>query len=267
MNIPGPDSSFGTMVPGLACAVMLTAAPAVSADVEWIVAPYIWASDLSIDATINDQNQGGDIAFSDLVDKIDAAFMGHAEVRGSRWGAFVDAIYVDLKDSTTRTINPGPGPGIDVRVDSDIDLGVYEFGGLYRFGEAAPGGSEVDLLFGARTVDVDLDINITGPGSSITDRPGRGVDRTETDIFAGARLIGLFNERWGYKARIDYGAGGTEGSFNTFATLSYNFFDGAAAVDVGYRYMKIEVDSSGGDISTEVEMEMSGPLVGFILKF
>ncbi len=270
MKSESPSSTSRRAAPMAMSGVLAAAlgfAPAALAELEWVLAPYLWASDVVLDATINgDQNLGNDVSFSDLIDKVDLAFMGHGEVRGENWGAFADAIYITLSDETTRNISIGPGPGVDLDVEGDLTMEIYELGGFYRMGEVAPGSAEVDLMLGARTIDMDLDIDITlpaPPGAQI----GPNSSQSETDVFAGVRVIGLFNDRWGYKLRADYGEGGTEGTLNLMGTIGYTFGDGLFTLDVGYRHFEVELANDSGAINTETDIEMSGPLVGFIFAF
>lgn len=52
------------------------------AEREWTVAPYLWASSVGLDLSVAGETSiGGDAAFSDLLDKVDTAFMGRLESR------------------------------------------------------------------------------------------------------------------------------------------------------------------------------------------
>jgi hypothetical protein len=93
---------------------MLLSAPQtdVRAEVEWQIAPYLWAADVGADVTINnDPVLGTTVPFSDLVDKLDSALMLHVEGRGSESdiGGFFDLISMDLSDSNIIPVGPG-GP-------------------------------------------------------------------------------------------------------------------------------------------------------------
>ncbi len=235
---------------------------------EWTIAPYLWASDVKLDLDVNgDPALGADISFNDLVDKLDTAFMGHFEGRGEKWGGFFDAIYIDLSDTKTTPIGPG-GPVLGDRiVDSSMTLGLYELGGLYRMGERAPGTAEFDLLFGIRQVDVEqvFDIVLAGPGGTMITE---SLDVSETDAFVGGRVLGLFNEKWGYNVRADLGGGGTDGVFNLFGGISYTFGQtGLFSLDLGYRYTTIKLSSDIDGTPVDTDITMSGPILGFIFDF
>jgi hypothetical protein len=54
-------------------------------DLTWVVAPYVWAADVGLDLAINNEPVlGNEATFNDLLDKVEVAFTGHAEVRGER---------------------------------------------------------------------------------------------------------------------------------------------------------------------------------------
>jgi len=236
--------------------------------IDWTIAPYIWASGVGLDVKVNsDPIIGTDVPFSDLVDKIDSSFMGHIEMSGERFGAFLDTIVIDLADSAVIPVGPGGPVFGDLLIDSDLTLRLFELGGFYRMGSPDPGSSAFDLLLGARQVDMELNLAIVlpGPGATPIDRK---IDVSETDVFFGGRIVGRFNPKWHYKIRADYGGGGTEGTFNTLAAVGYNFGKtDLFSIDLGYRYLSIKLENESNGSITEIKQTMSGPLLGFIFTF
>ena len=96
----------------------------------------------------------------------------------------------------------------------------------------------------------------------------QGIETSETDIFLGARLSGKFTEKWHYRLRADYAGGGTEGTINGIAAVGYTFGQtGLFSLDLGYRYMNIELKDEGANGTTGSEITMSGPILGFIFNF
>jgi len=251
-------------------ALLLSATPRQSSaeGVDWTVAPYLWASGVGLDVIIDsDPIIGADVPFSDIVDKLDGAFMGHIEASADRFGAFFDTIYIKLADDAVIPIGPG-GPILgDLLVDTDLTLKLYELGGLYRMGRPDPGSSAFDILLGVRRVDMNqnLDIVLPGPGATPINR---NLDVSETDVFAGVRVVGRFSEKWSYRVRADYAGGGTEGTFNTLAAIGYTFGKtGLFSIEAGYRYLSIDLKNDSNGTVAETNLTQSGPLVGFVFSF
>jgi len=239
-----------------------------SEDWQWTIAPYLWASDVGLDLTVNnDTTIGGDAQFKDLLDKVDTAFMGHFEGRKGRWGMYLDTIYLDLSDRSTVSVGPG-GPILgDLAADAGMKLRLYDAGGLYRFSEAGA-AVQFDLLAGLRYIDVDVDANLTLPGPGMTS-VGISTGPSETDLMLGARLIGFFADRWHWALRGDFSFGGSEGTYNGLASMGYTFGESRLfTLTAGYRYMSIELDgaTARGNPSA-ADVTMSGPLVGFVFNF
>jgi hypothetical protein len=264
-NVTG--SKLARRLIAVVCAVLI--APTANADsVEWTIAPYLWASGVSLDLTVNDDMTiGGDAAFKDLVDKLDTAFMGHLEGRKGRWGMYLDTIYLDLSDRTLVSVGPG-GPILgDLEADASMKMKIYDAGGLYSLSQ--PGaGVQVDLLGGIRYIDVDIDALLTLPGP-IGNRIDVKSGPSETDLMLGARAIGRFAQRWHWALRGDVSMGGSEGTYNGLATVGYTFGESDLfTLTLGYRYMSIEMDGmSQRGRPTDADIVLSGPVLGFVFKF
>jgi len=87
----------------------------------------VWASDTSLDFTLNGSPVGGaDLSFSDILDVLDAAFQIHVEGGKGNWSAFADFTFISTADSTELPI---------VRIDTDSGQVVLDAAAAYR-----PGG-------------------------------------------------------------------------------------------------------------------------------
>jgi hypothetical protein len=239
------------------------ASPARAAEWEWTLAPYMWGSDIALDVSVNDEPViGGDLGFSDLLDKIDFAFLGHFEGRRGKGGFFLDAIYMDLGDHQTTVARPPLPGGTEVR--SDVKQTLYEVGGFFR-----PSGDThgLDLLFGVRVIDFDMDLTITLPGPLGMSTTVNSAE-TFTDGFAGLRYSAPLGERWSFALRGDAGAGDSELTWNTSALLGYRVGKRRQNVILfGYRHMEIEFKDSSSSVTVQTDMTMSGPLAGFAFRF
>jgi hypothetical protein len=235
---------------------------------DWTVAPYLWASDVKMDLSINgNQLIGGDASFKDLLDKTDSVFMGHFEGRNGNWGLYADTIYLDLGDSKTMSVGPG-GPILDdFMADAGLNMKLYDFGGLYRVGDP-DADVTFDLLAGVRYVDVDIDVTLSFPLPGMEPVDIRK-SPSETDLMLGGRLIGKFAERWHWGLRGDFSFGGTDGTYNLLAAVGYTFGQsGLFSLDLGYRYMSIDIGgTTRRNLPSEADIVMSGPVLGFVFQF
>jgi hypothetical protein len=255
-----------------AAAALACSSQTAQAEVEWLVAPYLWAADVGLDLTVNnDPVLGANVPFKDIIDKLDSAFMLHVEARGSesRLGFVGDYLSMSLSDTSSRPVGPG-GPILgDLITRATMDMGLYELAGSFRVNQPADDSAPVlDLLLGARRVEVEQDLAITlpGPGANVI---GRRLDISETDLLFGARLLGHFSPKWGYRLRADYSTGGTDGVTNLMGAVSYSFGDtGLFTLDVGYRMLRMDLSGNlEGASSSESEVDLSGPTVGFLFRF
>ena len=236
--------------------------------IDWTIAPYLWGSSVGLDVTVNDDPViGTELPLSDLIDKLDSAFMGHFEGRGERFGVFVDTNYVSLADSNVIPIGPG-GPILgDLTTDMSLTLKLYELGGAYRIGDDSPGSVAFDILLAARLVDVEQNLDVILPGPAATP-VNLSLAISETDVVLGARLIGKFTEKWHYKVRADVGGGGTDGTFNALGAVGYTFGQtGLFSLDLGYRYMTIKLENNLDGTLIKTDITMSGPVLGFVFNF
>lgn len=235
-----------------AVAASVLSVPALADDAEWLVAPYAWIPDVSLKQSPGDS--GGSVSGSDLLEKTDAAGMIRIEVAKNQWGLTLDYIFLDLSD--TRVI-PTPVP---VSVIGELDMTVFELGGVYR-----PSGEDTGIQFlgGYRGISSNTTVLVT-PAGGLTQR--RDTDAGLSDIFLGARYLYRYN-RWDFAARGDYSFGDSEGVLNLLGSVGFRFYD-AFALQGGYRHAVLEYKktSKQGD-PTSTEIELSGPFLGLVFRF
>jgi hypothetical protein len=261
-------SPFVIIVGALA---IFIARPGNTAEIDWQVAPYLWAADVGLDLAINsDPVLGTTVPFSDIVDKLDSAFMFHAEGIGSdsNIGGFVDVITLSLSDSSITTVGPG-GPILgDLVVAADLSMNVYEGGGILRFGDQGIDRAIMDIVLGIRYVNVEQNLNITlpAPGSTPIDRR---IKVSELDAMIGLRVLGRFTDRFGYHLRGDISDLGTDGIVNLLAGVNYGFGRTQSfSMELGYRYMSMDLSGNlNNGATSSSELILAGPVLGFVFSF
>ncbi len=237
-------------------ALLLMLAPMIStaAETEWLVAPYIWLSDITLDQS---SGVSGGISASDLLDKSDSVGMIRVEAARGRWGFTVDYLWLDVSEGATIPLPPPFGTNLLV----ELDVSIVDLGGFFR-----PSGTDsgVDYLFGIRNINVEKTLLATPVGGGPTQRFDG--DSEFTDVFGGARYLHRFDDNWDLNLRGDYSFGDSEGTWNLLASIGYRF-NKTFALNLGYRHLAIEFEEtvSGGVETTD--LELSGPLLGFLFRF
>ena len=247
----------------LTLALGAVTSPAQAEDWEWMLVPYLWAEDTSLDVSINDEPViGGDLSFSDLLDKLDFAFQLHFEGRRGKAGFFAD--FTTMSTSDTQIRDGGILLPDGTQLDTSNDTILFEAAGFYRPSGASHG---LDVLLGVRVTDMEADLTITVP----TPPPGPltgGLSETYTDGFAGLRYIAPLGESWAFAIRGDIGAGDSELAWNASAYLDFHFGQrDQFGIIFGYRHLDVEYEDTVDGTKVTVDMTMSGPAAGFAFRF
>jgi len=228
----------------------------VADETEWLVAPYVWLMDITLDQS---SGPGGSISASDLLDKADAVGMIRVEAARNHWGLTLDYVFLGVSDSRVFAV-PVPPP-TNISVIAELDTTIVELAGFFR-----PSGSDsgVDYLFGFRNINVDKTLLLTPSGGGPTERFDS--DSNFTDVFAGARFLHRFNDNWDLTLRGDLSFGDSEGTINLIASVGYRF-NKTFALNLGYRHLEIEFEDDDSGVAETTDIEMSGPLLGFVFRF
>jgi hypothetical protein len=237
-----------------------------AADWEWLIAPYVWGSDIGLDLRVNDEPVvGADVSFPDLLDKTEMAGMVHVEGQRGKAGFLVDLLYLSVEDD--RTLAPGDShpalPG-GTTIDSELETGIYEAAAIYRF---LAEGQVLDGLVGVRIIDLEQQHDVALPPPPAATTTFGGSD-TLVDGFVGARYQRPLGGRFSFTLRGDIGTGDTELTWNAIGTLGVRVGEtGKYSLQFGWRHMETETEGearNGADVETE--LTLTGPIVGFVFK-
>lgn len=219
----------------------------------WIVAPYVWAVDISTDLETPPPASAAitrRLSFGDVVDKLDGAFQMHAEGQGEHFGAFADFTYLGLSQDSSRRL---------FQAESDLDTRLFEAAAVWSPGGQRFTGGEV--FAGLRYLDLDIASTITPTGPLGVPQMRVDLDESFSDFMLGARYTWAFAERWGLTLRGDGSWGETEGTWNASLIANYRMKSGAWYF--GYRYL--DVDAQARDVSTDLVVK--GPAIGYGFAF
>lgn len=227
---------------------------------EYSAAIYLWGAD------IGGHTVGGsevEIGFSDLVDNLEMAFMGAFAARKNNWSLLADVVYLDLEADKTVDLSIPVGPiQIPVTTSASLDLQglVLQFLGGYSL--YSEGSSRLDLVAGARYLDLDTDLFLElqslGPGQSRTITDSLSV----WDGVVGLKGNASLGERWFLPYYVDVGAGQSKLTWQAAAGIG---FRAGKVVDLAlvYRHLEWEFDST----RLIDDINFSGPALGIIFRW
>jgi len=243
---------------------MLLAAPrsAVAQDWQWIVTPYVWASNLGVNVSTDArQIVDRDLTFGDLLKDVDMTAQVRLEAQRGRNGVFGDLFGNRLsKDSQIALPQMGGAPA---SLSSSVRMAILDAGGLFN-----PTGQRrgLTLFYGSRMViqraSVDADIAVPQAG---TVSEHRDLDETKIDALAGVRYSQPLPWRLTALVHADASAGGTKYTWSGSAGLAFALGGrGRYTLTGGYRRMQIKFDAAD---STNATLTMSGMVFGVNMRF
>jgi opacity protein-like surface antigen len=246
----------------LGCLVVtgaILAAPAFAADAppkqdawQFDATPYLWFAGLDGDVKIGNLPTGGvEASFSDIASSLHFAAMGAFEGRKNRWGFLVDAMYIDLSDSTSTPKGLLFGD-VDVSVRQQLYTGLASY-------RVLDGNVAVDVFAGPRYVSIATDLNLTSGAAA-----GRAKSASVSwwDGLGGARVVWRVHKNWLLTGFADVGGGGTKLTWEALAGAGYEF-NKLVSVKFGYRYLSIDYDTT----ELVYDMAMAGPYAGVGFRF
>jgi hypothetical protein len=236
----------------------LGASSAPAQDSGWQVrlTPYFWAIGISGDVTAPYPLPGREVQadFGDVLDHLDGAFLGTADVRYGRFGVVGDFVYLAVGGG--ETLNPTNLPTIGTKVK--LTATTATLAAYYRVYDSERGS--VDLLGGARFNSFETKLNATvgGPGIS------RKSSKDWTDPIVGVRGTMRTGARGSVTGYADYGGFGVNDStvWQILGTYNYQWTDNIGVV-AGLRYWSLKVDKP----FLTYDLDIFGPLIGVSFTF
>jgi len=221
-------------------------------------APYAWLIGIDGDMTVKGMEQEVDLAFRDLVENLDIVLTGHLEVWKGPLGGFVDANYGKL--SMDEKLTSPVGGSIDI--DVELEFTITEFGILYHVGHWPIRSGErrifADVLLGGRAWWMEGDLDI-GPGSG-------SKSTSWVDGIVGARTMIELAEKVPWTTRVDFGAGGSDFSWNLQTLFGYLFTERISAW-AGYRWLYVDYEEGSGGKKFAMDATFYGPVIGALFIF
>lgn len=90
----------------VACLAVALATPALAQGSDWSFAlsPYVWVPGITTSVETARGTVEADMSRSDVLSKLDFAFMGAFEARQGRWGLIADLFYANLSQSHSTSL-------------------------------------------------------------------------------------------------------------------------------------------------------------------
>jgi len=238
------------------CLCFALCGPAAAQTSGWnfALSPYAWVPGITASVDTAFGTVEVDKSSSDVLSKLDVAFMGSFEARNGRWGLIADLFYADLSQSRATPLGL-----LFSRTQFEIEAKALSAYAAYRIHE--DNRVSIDLMAGLRVNSLDIDLSLS-PG--LLPRQSLGTGETWVDPLIGGRLRFAITDQWFATAFADVGGldVGSDLTWQVFGSLGYQF-DERWSVQGGWRYVAINKEIEGRDVETA----FSGPLLGVTWRF
>jgi len=211
---------------------------------------FLWGMGIEGDTSIGPATAPLDIGFDDALENLDAVFTFHFEARKKDLTLFAEYQYVDLSPSASLPT----GGTVNVNFKNKM----LELGVGYRVTKL--GDADLEIIGGGRWVEQDLNASGIPVLFSISNK------EDWWDVFAGARIWAPLSDKWSFIGRVDYGAGGSDDTWNLAGTFDYRFKEWGS-VFMGYRWMDFDYESGSGLDRYAYDATQQGPLAGLTIHW
>jgi hypothetical protein len=246
---------------------------------QFAIEPYLWLP--NVNGTLKfgppPGASGGpevEIDASDILERLNIAFMFTAEARKGRWSIVTDVMYMDFdgEGSKIKSIDATDRIPVSSTIDAGTETAlkgtIWSLGGSYTALQGEAGS--LGLLAGFRffglkaTADWNLTTTVAGSGGSqVFPRSGSVTDKEELwDGIIGVRgRLNLGDSKFYVPYYLDIGTGSSEITSNGMVGLGYGFK--WCDLLVAYRYLYYDMD----DDKLIQDMTFAGPAFGVIFRF
>jgi len=235
------------------------AAVAGSAD-DWRYAGtlYLWG------AGIKGETAGGsdvDVSFDTLLSNLNMTFMGAFEARKGEWSAVADVIYLNVGATDSGEVPVPMASGVTADVDARVKTKGWVLNLLGAYNLYATDKAGLDLVFGARYIDLELDFDLGVAAGQYNVQRSFSQKGNSWDAVAGFKGRLNLDDRWYIPYYADIGTGESDLTWQLFGGVGYAFDWG----DVSLVYRHIEWDF-GSDSKID-NINFSGPALAATWRF
>lgn len=201
-----------------------------------------------------DGNEPDSEGESEVLDNIDAVFMGSYELRKNKWSFLLDGIYLSMSDQQSVRVNLPLGRTLTAASEQELNAWLVSAYGGYNLIDTEQG--RLDLIAGARYFSLELDLAFALNNRAVAFSPSTEL----TDALVGVKGYVNLNENWYIPYLFDIGAGDSDLTYQAEASIGYRFDWGSILAT--YRYIHYESDER-----LVQDFDMYGPKVGVSFTF
>jgi hypothetical protein len=235
-----------------------------SDDWRFEVTPYFLAAGLDGTVGIRGVEADVDASFSDILDNLDAGFMGMFTAHKGPWTFGLEAVYLELEDESSGSVS-GPFGNVSVNGALDLTNEMYIYQGTVGY-RVLDNKTTVDLLGALRYTKLEADMDVafaTVPGIVF---PGGATSASGseswTDAVVGVHVLHPVSDNVALLGYADVGSGGSDLTYQFMLGANWEFRKDFTA-KLGYRqiYWDYEEDDTVWD------MTASGMYLGLGIRF
>ncbi|HSO08213.1 MAG TPA: hypothetical protein VLW45_13305 [Pelomicrobium sp.] len=240
------------------------AAAAESDTWQFEVTPYLFGARMDGTVGLRGYTTDVDASFDEILDHLDAGFMGLFSARKGPWSFALEGVYMKLEDGNSGGVT-GPGGVVSINGQLDATAKMYVYQGTVGY-RVLDQNTKVDVLGALRYTELDLDLDVTAQFTPGILFPGgaRSVGGSEswTDAVVGARVLHPLSKQVSLLGYVDVGGGGSDLTYQLIAGVDWEFRKDFIA-RIGYRYLYWDYEDNG----TVWDIAASGPYLGLGIRF
>ncbi len=236
------------LIVGLAALSLALPATAAAQDDGWhfVVNPYVLLPSMKGTAGLHRFDADVDIGRSDILDNLNAGYLGYVEGSRGRWAIGIDVNYM----------NVDAAPDL-ARIHADVGQKAIQPMVFYRLNDS------VELLGGVRYNRIRLEL-----ATSLEIANGIRREQDWVDPILGVRYTLPLSERNAFSVLANVGGFGVSSDLAVQVRPMFHFGVGrSTTIDAGYQYFTMDYEDGSGDGRFAYDVRTTGPLVGVTFRF
>jgi hypothetical protein len=210
------------------------------------ITPYFFAAGLNGTTGVNSVTGDVDMSFGDILENLDAGFMGLIEAQRGPWSLAFEGVYFKLKDEKTRSWQGPIGNSNSGTLEATMTEEIYQLSAGYRVVDKK---GSVDVIGAARATTLSATLNLAATtGADLLSDGSRSVDARQNwwDPVIGVRGLYPLAKKWTAVGAADIGGFGvgSDLTYQLLAGINWQFAKSVSA-KFGYRTLYQDYEKDG----------------------